>query len=85
MFYDYLHDDGFAENCKSGQTAVTRELKSGAVQVEFFPLSWIPKGWTTLPAFHQLLIQPQWTNGLEDMKFCASAKLLKTELNSTTV
>jgi hypothetical protein len=37
MFYDNLHDDGFAENCKSGQTAVTRELKSGAVRVEFFP------------------------------------------------
>jgi hypothetical protein len=37
MFYDYLRDDGFAENCNSGQTAVTRELKSGAVWVEFFP------------------------------------------------
>jgi hypothetical protein len=24
-FYDYLHDDGFSENCNSGQTAVTRE------------------------------------------------------------
>jgi hypothetical protein len=36
-FYDYLHDDGFAENCNSGQTAVTRELKSGDVRVEFFP------------------------------------------------
>jgi hypothetical protein len=24
-FYDFLHGDGFAENCNSGQTAVTRE------------------------------------------------------------
>jgi hypothetical protein len=24
-FYDFLHDDGFAENCNSGQTAATRE------------------------------------------------------------
>jgi hypothetical protein len=37
------------------------------------------------PAFHWLLIQAQWTNGLEDTKFCATAKLLKTELDSTTV
>jgi hypothetical protein len=36
-FYDYLYDDGFAENCNSGQTAVTRELKSWVVQVQFFP------------------------------------------------
>jgi hypothetical protein len=24
-FYDFLHDDGFAENCNSGQTAATKE------------------------------------------------------------
>jgi hypothetical protein len=24
-FYDFLHDDGFIENCNSGQNAVTRE------------------------------------------------------------
>jgi hypothetical protein len=36
-FYDYLHNDGLAENCNSGQTAVTRELKSRAVPVGFFP------------------------------------------------
>jgi hypothetical protein len=24
-FYDYLHDDGFAENCNLGHTVVTRE------------------------------------------------------------
>jgi hypothetical protein len=24
-FYDYLHDDGFAENCNSGQIAVLKE------------------------------------------------------------
>jgi hypothetical protein len=36
-FYDYLHDDGFAENCNSGQTTVMRELKSWDVRVEFFP------------------------------------------------
>jgi hypothetical protein len=24
-FYNFLHGDGFAENCDSGQTAVTRE------------------------------------------------------------
>jgi hypothetical protein len=30
-------------------------------------------------------MQPQRTNGLEDTEFCASAKLLKTELDSTTV
>jgi hypothetical protein len=23
--YDFLHDDGFAENCNSGQTATTKE------------------------------------------------------------
>jgi hypothetical protein len=49
------------------------------------PLSWIPKSWTTLPDFHWLLIQPQRTKGLEDTEFCASAKLLKTELDNTTV
>jgi hypothetical protein len=49
------------------------------------PLSWIPKRWTTLPAFHWLLIQPQRTNSLEDMEFYASAKLLKTELDNTTL
>ena len=49
------------------------------------PLGWIPKSWTTLPDFLWLLIQPQRTNGLEDTEFCASVKLLKTELDSTTV
>jgi hypothetical protein len=53
--------------------------------VGILPFSWIPKSWTTLLAFHRLLKQPHWTNGLEDMEFCASAKLLKTELDSTTV
>jgi hypothetical protein len=24
-FYDYLHNDGFAENCNSGQIAVLKE------------------------------------------------------------
>jgi hypothetical protein len=38
-FYDFLHGDGFAENCNSGQTAVTeRKIKSGAVRAGFFPL-----------------------------------------------
>jgi hypothetical protein len=49
------------------------------------PRSWIPKSWTTFPALHRLLIQPQRTNSLEDTEFCTSAKLLKTELDSTKV
>jgi hypothetical protein len=53
--------------------------------VGILPLSWIPKSWKTFPAFHQLLKQPHETNGLEDTEFYASAKLLKTELDSTTV
>jgi hypothetical protein len=48
-------------------------------------LSWIPKSWKTLSSFHRLLIQPHRTNGLEVMKFCAPVKLLKTELDSTTI
>jgi hypothetical protein len=36
MFYDFLHGDGFAENCNSEQNAVTRENKSGVVRVRFF-------------------------------------------------
>jgi hypothetical protein len=47
-------------------------------------LSWVPKSWKTLLAFHWLLKQPHRTNSLEDTEFCASAKLLKTELDSTT-
>jgi hypothetical protein len=34
--------------------------------------SWLPKCWSILPAFHQLLIQPYLTNGLEVVEFCAS-------------
>jgi hypothetical protein len=49
------------------------------------PLSCISKNWTTLPAFHRLLIQPHRTNGLDVAKFCASATLLKTVPGSTTV
>jgi hypothetical protein len=26
-FYDFMHDDGFAENCNSGQIAVLKENK----------------------------------------------------------
>jgi hypothetical protein len=48
---------------------------------EIFPLSLIPKHWKTLPDFDRLLIQPHQTNDLEDTKFCASAKLLKTVLD----
>jgi hypothetical protein len=84
-FYDFLHDEGFAENCISGHTAVMREkLNLGLLGWDSSP-ELIPKSWITLPAFHQLLIQPHWTNGLEDTEFCASVKLLKTELDSTTV
>jgi hypothetical protein len=39
----------------------------------------------TLTAFHWLLIQPHQTNGLDVTEFYASAKLLKTELDSMTV
>jgi hypothetical protein len=85
-FYDYFHDDGFAENCNSGQIAVLKEnFKFWGCSGGIPPLSWIPKSWTTLLAFRWLLIQPQRTNGLEDTEFCASAKQLKTELDSTTV
>jgi hypothetical protein len=80
-----LDDDGFAENCNSGHIAVLKENKILGLFSWDSSLELIPKSWTTLPAFHWLLIQPQRTNGLEDMEFCASAKLLRTELNSTTV
>jgi hypothetical protein len=39
----------------------------------------------TYTAFHRLLIHPQRTNGLEDTEFCASVKLLKTELDRMIV
>jgi hypothetical protein len=41
------------------------------------PLSWIPKSWKTLPAFHWLLIQSDPSNGLDVTEFCASATLLE--------
>jgi hypothetical protein len=40
-------------------------------------MSWIPKSWTTLPAFHRLLIQPDPSNGLDVTEFCTSIKLMK--------
>jgi hypothetical protein len=80
-----LHDGGFAENSNSGQIAVLKENQI----LGLFGWDSTPelntKSWTTLPAFLWLLIQPQRTNGLEDTEFCASAKLLKTELDRTTV
>jgi hypothetical protein len=45
----------------------------------------MPKSWKTLPDFHRLLIEPQGTNGLDVTEFCASATLLKTEQDSTTM
>jgi hypothetical protein len=68
-----------------GRLQPPRKIKIWGCMAGILPLSWIPKSCTTLPAFHRLHIQPHWTNGLEDTKFCASAKLLKTELDSTTV
>jgi hypothetical protein len=60
-----------------------KKNKSCGCSGGILPLSWVPKSWKTLPPFHRLLKQPQWTNGLEDTEFWASAKLLKTELGST--
>jgi hypothetical protein len=37
------------------------------------------------PRFPSVTYTAQRTNGLEDTEFCASAKLLKTELHSTSV
>jgi hypothetical protein len=62
-----------------------KKTKFWGCSVGILPLGWIPKSWTTLPAFRWLLIQPQRTNSLEDTEFCASAKLLKIDLDSTTV
>jgi hypothetical protein len=47
------------------------------------PLSWITKRWKTLPAFHQLLIQPHLTNILDVTEFWRSTTLLKSVWNRT--
>jgi hypothetical protein len=72
-----------AETAFLGRLQPPRTIKIWGCSVGIIPLSWIPKHWTTIPAFHWLLIEPQRPNGLEVMEFCASAKLLKTELDST--
>jgi hypothetical protein len=54
-----------------------KKNKTWGISVRILPLSWIPKSWTTLQAFHRLLIQPHRSNGLDVTEFCASAKLLK--------
>jgi hypothetical protein len=56
-----------------------RENKSAAVRVRLFPRVEYKK----VGQLSQ--IHPHQTNGLDVMKFCASAKLLKTELDSTIV
>jgi hypothetical protein len=83
--YSFLPDDGVAENCNTGQIAVLRENKFWGCSDWILPLSWTPKSWTTLRAFHWLLVHPYRTNGLEVIEFCASVKLLKSVLHSTTV
>jgi hypothetical protein len=74
-----------AETAFLGRLQAPKKIKIWGCLGGILPLSWIPKSWKTLPDFHRLLIQPQQTNGLEDTEFCASSKLLKTELDHTTV
>jgi hypothetical protein len=84
-FYDFLCADGLLKTIILDRLSWWRKNKFLGCSGGIILLSWIPKRWRTLPAFHQLYIQTHRTNSLQDMEFCASAKLLKTELNSTTV
>jgi hypothetical protein len=68
-----------------GRLQVRRTIKFWGCSDGIPPLSSIQKSWTTFPALHRLHEQPQRTNGLEDKEICALVKLLKTELDSTTV
>jgi hypothetical protein len=74
-----------AETAFLGRLQPPRKIKIWGCSGGIILLSWIPKSWKTLPSFHRLLIQPHRTNGLDVTEFCASAKLLKTELDSITV
>jgi hypothetical protein len=74
-----------AETAFLGRLHPPSEIKIWGCLGGILPLSWIQKSWKTLSTFNWLLIEPQQTNGLEVTEFCASAKLLKTELDSTTV
>jgi hypothetical protein len=74
-----------AETAFLGRLQPPRKIKIWGCSGGIIRLSWIPKSWKTLPNFHRLLIEPQQTNGLDVTEFCASATLLKTELDSTTV
>jgi hypothetical protein len=60
-----------------GRLQVRRKIKFWGCSAAIFPLSWISKSWTTLPASHWLPIQPDPSNGLELTEFCTTMKLLK--------
>jgi hypothetical protein len=73
-----LDDDGVAKNCALDRLQCWKKIKFWACSDGILPLGWIDESWGTLPAFHQLLIPPYPSHGLEVTEFCRSTSLLNS-------
>jgi hypothetical protein len=84
-FYDFLHDDGFAENCNSGQTAETREkLNLGLFGWDSSPELNMKK-LDNSPVFPLVTYTASTDQRFRRYGILCISKLLKTVLDSTTV
>jgi hypothetical protein len=74
----FLDNDGVAENCAPDRLQCRKKMKFWGCSDGILPLGWIEESWGTLPAFHQLLIQPYPTHLLEVTEFCRLTLLLNS-------
>jgi hypothetical protein len=74
----FLDDGRVAENCALDRLQCQKKIKFWGSSDGILPLGWIDESLRTLPYFHQLLIRPYPTHGLEVTEFCRSTSLLNS-------